>query len=65
MRVRALLVSLAACCALTAVAAVVLDWSFERAVLLAPVVVAVAGAVGFLLVLWTRVALQSVRRRGR
>jgi hypothetical protein len=65
MRARAVVTSLAVCAALTALAAVLLDWSFERAVLLAPVVVAVAGAVGFLVVLWTRVALDSVRRRRR
>ncbi len=57
--------SLAACAALTALAAWLLEWSFERAVILSPVVVAVAGAIGFLLVLWTRIALDSVRGRRR
>ena len=55
----------AACAGLIALAAWVLDWSFERAVILAPVVVAVAGAVAFLVVLWTRVALESLRGRRR
>jgi hypothetical protein len=61
MRLRVVLASCAACAALTALAGWMLDWSFERAVLLAPVVVAVAGAAGFLLVLWARVAWESVR----
>jgi hypothetical protein len=61
MRLRVVLASCAACAALTALAGWMLDWSFERAVLLAPLVVAVAGAAGFLLVLWARVAWESVR----
>jgi hypothetical protein len=65
MRPRVLLASLAGCAALTALTALLLDWSFERAVILAPVVVAVAGAAAFLVVLWTRVALESVRARKR
>jgi ATP/ADP translocase len=52
----------AACAGLTALAAWLLDWSFERAAVLSPVVVAVAGAVAFLVVLWTRVAWESIRR---
>jgi hypothetical protein len=63
-RLRLTLLSLAVCAGLDALAAWLLDWSFERAVILAPVVVAVAGAVAFLVVLWTRVAWESVRRRG-
>jgi hypothetical protein len=63
MRIRAVATSLAACAALTALAAVLLDWSFERAVILAPLVVAVAGAVAFLVVLWARVAWESLRGR--
>jgi hypothetical protein len=59
------LISLGACLALTALAAVLLGWSFERAVILAPIVVMVAGAVGFLVVLWTRVVWESLRGRGR
>jgi hypothetical protein len=65
MRARALAISLAACAALTALAAWLLDWSFERAVILAPLVVAVAGALAFLVVLWARVAWESVRARRR
>src|SRR5581483_1539065 len=63
MRARVVLTSLAACAGLTALAAWALDWSFERAVILAPVVVAVAGAAAFLVVLWTRVAWESIRGR--
>ena len=55
----------AACAGLIALAAWVLDWSFERAAILAPVVVAVAGAVGFLVVLWARVAWELIRGRKR
>jgi hypothetical protein len=59
------LISLGACLGLTALAAVLLDLSFERAVILAPVVVVVAGAAGFLVVLWTRVLWESIRGRRR
>jgi len=62
---RVVLLSAAACAALTALAAVLLDWSFERAVVLAPVVVMVAGAAGFLVVLWTRILLETFRGRRR
>jgi hypothetical protein len=55
---------LGACAGLDALAAWLLGWSFERAVVLAPVVVAVAGAAAFLIVLWARVAWESLRRRG-
>jgi hypothetical protein len=60
-RLRLVLPALAVCAGLDALAAVLLGWSFERAVLLSPVVVAVAGAAAFLVVLWTRVAWESVR----
>ncbi len=63
MRIRGILLSLAACVGLTALAALLFGWSFERAVILAPLVVAVAGAVAFLVVLWTRVAWESIRGR--
>ncbi|MGE5273476.1 MAG: hypothetical protein ACM3QU_06920 [Verrucomicrobiota bacterium] len=65
MRPRVVLISLGACAGLTALAAALLDWSFERAVVLAPVVVLVAGAAGFLVVLWTRVIWESIRGRRR
>ena len=65
MRPRVVLLSLGACAGLTALAALWLDWSFERAVILSPVVVMVAGAAGFLIVLWTRVVWESIRGRRR
>jgi hypothetical protein len=65
MRIPVVVLVVAACAGLTALAAWALDWSFERAVILSPVVVAVAGAVGFLIVLWARVAWESVRGRRR
>jgi len=64
-RLRLALLSAAACAALTALAALVLDWSFERAAILSPVVVMVAGAAGFLLVLWTRILVDTFRARRR
>ena len=65
MRIRLVLFWLAGCAGLTALAAWLLDWSFERAAILSPLVVMVAGAVAFLVVLWTRIAWESVRGRRR
>ena len=67
MRVRwpVLLLSLAACAGLTVLAAWLLDWSFQRAATLSPVIVVVAGGVAFLVVLWSRVAWDSIRTRRR
>jgi hypothetical protein len=65
MRLQVVLLSVAACAGLTALAAWLLDWSFERAAILSPLVVAVAGAVAFLVVLWTRIAWESIRGAGR
>jgi hypothetical protein len=62
-RIRLALFWLAVCAGLDVLAARILDWSFERAVILAPVVVAVVGACAFLVVLWTRVAWESLRGR--
>jgi hypothetical protein len=64
-RLRLALLWLVACAGLDALLAWLLDWSFERAVVLAPVVVAVAGACAFLVVLWTRIVWESARRRRR
>jgi hypothetical protein len=64
-RLRLALLWLAACAGLDALIAWWLDWSFERAVVLAPVVVAVAGATAFLVILWTRIAWESLRGRRR
>ena len=60
-RSRLLVVWLALCVGFDALLAQLLDWSFGRAVVLLPVVVLVAGAIGFLVVLWTRMAWESLR----
>ena len=65
MSVRALALSVAACVALSALAALVLDLSLTRAVVLAPVIVATAGATIFLVLLWTKVIWESTRRGSR
>jgi hypothetical protein len=59
---RALVVSAAGVVALIAVG-MAFGLSFERAAYLAPVLVLVAGAVAFLVVLWTKVVYEAVRRR--
>ena len=65
MRIRVVLIALIACLALAAIAALALGWSFQKAVILSPVIVMVAGAAGFLIVLWTRILLDTFRGRGR
>ena len=67
MRIRwpVLLASFAVCAALTALAAWILDWSFQRAATLSPIIVLVFGAVAFLVVLWSRVLWESIRTRRR
>jgi hypothetical protein len=67
MRIRwpVLLASLAVCAGLTALAALILGWSFQRAATLSPVIVVVAGAAAFLVVLWARIILDSIRSRRR
>ncbi len=66
MRARVVLIAFAACVALAAITALLLDWSFGKAVILSPVIVMVAGAAAFLVVLWTRILWESIRdhRRG-
>jgi hypothetical protein len=64
-RTRAVLIAFAACLALATITAVLLDWSFGKAVILSPVIVLVVGAAGFLVVLWTRILVDTFRgRRG-
>jgi len=64
-RVRVVLVASAACLGLAAITALLLDWSFGKAVILSPIIVMVAGAAGFLVVLWTRILVDTFRgRRG-
>ena len=65
MRLRVVLIAFAACLGLAAITALLLDWSFGKAVILSPIIVMVAGAAGFLLVLWTRILVDTFRgRRG-
>jgi hypothetical protein len=64
-RLRVVLVASAACLGLAAITALLLDWSFGKAVILSPIIVMVVGAAGFLLVLWTRILVDTFRgRRG-
>jgi uncharacterized membrane protein len=60
---RAALLSGLATAALVLLAAWAFELSFERAAVLAPVLVLVAGAAAGLVVLWTRVGWESIRRR--
>jgi hypothetical protein len=65
MRVSVVVIAFAACLALAAITALLLDWSFGKAVILSPVIVVVVGAAAFLLVLWTRILVDTFRgRRG-
>jgi hypothetical protein len=58
---RRLAASAAVCLALVGATALVFEMPLEHAAVLAPVIVASAGALGFLFVLWTRVAVTSLR----
>jgi hypothetical protein len=58
---RAIAVSTAGCVVLVAATALLFRISLERAVVLAPAVVMGLGALGFLVVLWTRIAITQLR----
>jgi hypothetical protein len=62
-RLKIYAVSAAGCLGVTAAVAWALGWSFERAAYLAPVIVAGAGAVVGLALLWTRVVWESLQRQ--
>jgi len=47
---------------LVALSAWLFGWSLEKATLLAPVIVATAGATAFVFVLWAKVAWEGLRR---
>ena len=49
--------------ALVLLAAWLFRWPLEQAALLAPVIVVAVGAAAGLVVLWSRVALETLRRR--
>ena len=61
MRVLRYPVALAGVLGLVAVTAWALSWPFEKAVYLAPVIVACGAAVVALVLLWSKVALNSLR----
>ena len=61
MRLSALFASALAALGLVALATLIFDLSFQRAALLAPVIVLSAGAVVGLGVLWTKAALAGLR----
>ena len=60
---RAILASSLVTVALVALAVWVFGLSFDRAAVLAPLLVAVAGSAAALFVLWARVGWESLRRR--
>ena len=62
MRARTVVAATAACLGLTALAAWIFAWSFEKAAFLSPVIVVAAGALAGLVLLWTRVAWESFRQ---
>ena len=62
-RARALVLFLAVCAGFTALVVWVLELSLERALLLAPAFVISAGAIAGIAVLWTRAALDVLRKR--
>jgi hypothetical protein len=61
MRASVLVPAAAAVAALVAVSAWLFQWPAEKAALLAPVVVATAGATAFIFLLWTKIALEGLR----
>ena len=63
MGLRTYVLSAAVCAALAALTAFVFDLSFERAAVLAPVIVVALGAAAAVAVLWTRVLVEMLRRR--
>ncbi len=63
MRPAALTLAGAAVASLVAATAVLFRMPLDRAAVLAPVIVVTAGATLFIAVLWTRIALDSLRRQ--
>ena len=62
MRARVLVAAAAAVAALVAISAWLFQWPAEKAALLAPIVVATAGATAFIFVLWSKIAWEGLRR---
>ncbi|HEV8250848.1 MAG TPA: hypothetical protein VGQ15_12825 [Gaiellaceae bacterium] len=61
-RTQAIAAAGAAVAVLVALSAWLFQWSLEKAVLLAPVIVATAGATAFIFVLWAKIAWEGLRR---
>ena len=59
---RTLVVAAAAVAALVGLSAWLFQWSLEKAALLAPLIVATAGATAFIFVLWGKIAWEGLRR---
>jgi len=62
MRARVLVPAAASVAALVAVSAWLFQWSAGEAALLAPIIVATAGATAFVFLLWGKIAWESLRR---
>jgi len=60
---RALAISAAVCTVLVLGSAWLFQWPLEKALILAPVIVVVAGATAALFLLWAKVIRDSVRGR--
>ncbi len=63
MRPRLLVGSALACAGVTVLVAYLFELSWDRAAVLAPVIVAAVGAAVMLIALWVRIALQSLRNQ--
>jgi hypothetical protein len=61
-RTGTLAVAAAAVVALVVVSALLFQWSLEKAALLAPIIIATAGATAFIFVLWGKIAWEALRR---
>ena len=61
---RTLVAAAAAVAALVGLSAWLFQWSLEKAALLAPLIVATAGATAFIFVLWGKIAWEGLRRSG-
>jgi len=61
-RTRTYGVAVAAVVGLVLVSALLFQWSLEKAALLAPLIVATAGATAFIFVLWGKIAWEGLRR---
>jgi hypothetical protein len=65
MNPKLVIASAVACATVVGLTAFIFELSLERAAVLAPVIVVAVGATLAVLVLWTRVVLESLRRRQR